>query len=131
MGAVRSRLTMEFLQREELAMATDTTDTPISPLRQRMQHDMMMRGLGPHTQKDYIQHVRRLAAFLGRPPDTASEEDLRRFQIHQHEAGASAPTINGTVSALRFFFGVTQPALVEGRAVASDPRVDKELVLDD
>src|SRR3546814_6611412 len=24
-----------------------------------------------------------------------------------HEAGASVPTINGTVSALRFFFGVT------------------------
>jgi len=76
-------------------MDTVTTDTTISPLRQRMTHDMMMRGLGPHTQHDYIRHVRRLAAFLGRPPDTATEEDLRRFQIHQHEAGASIPTING------------------------------------
>ena len=88
-------------------MDSVTTSAPISPLRRRMQHDMMMRGLGPHTQKDYIRHVRCLAAFLERPPDTASEEDLRRFQIHQHEAGASVPTINGTVSALRFFFGVT------------------------
>lgn len=84
-----------------------TTTAPISPLRQRMQHDMMMRGLGPHTQRDYIRHVRRLAAFLGRPPDTATEEDLRRFQIHQHEAGASVPTINGGVSALRFLYTVT------------------------
>src|ERR1043165_1579940 len=102
---------MGFLQQEEPTMSTSatasTTTAPISPLRQRMQHDMMMRGLGPHTQRDYIRHVRRLAAFLGRPPDTATEEDLRRFQIHQHEAGASVPTINGTVSALRFFFGVT------------------------
>lgn len=56
----------------------------------------MMRGLGPHTQQDYIRPVRRRAAFLGRPPDTATEEDLRRFQIHQHEAGVSVPTINGT-----------------------------------
>lgn len=48
---------------------TSTTTAPISPLRQRMQHDMMMRGLGPHTQRDYIRHVRRLAAFLGRPVD--------------------------------------------------------------
>ncbi|BBE33407.1 hypothetical protein SmB9_10650 [Sphingosinicella microcystinivorans] len=32
---------------------------------------------------------------------------MRRFQVHQHEAGASVPTINGTVSALRFFYGVT------------------------
>lgn len=88
-------------------MNSVTTDTTISPLRQRMTHDMMMRGLGPHTQRDYIRHVRCLAAFLGRPPDTASEEDLRRFQIHQHEAGASILTINGTVSALRFFYSVT------------------------
>jgi integrase/recombinase XerD len=84
-----------------------TAIAPVSPLRQRMQHDMMMRGLGPHTQRDYIRHVRRLSAFLSRPPDTATEEDLRRFQVHQHEAGASVPTINGTVSALRFFYGVT------------------------
>jgi len=88
-------------------MDSVTAPNPVSLLRQRMQHDMMMRGLGPHTQRDYIRHVRRLAAFLDRPSDTASEEDLRRFQIHQHEARASVPTINGTVSALRFFFGVT------------------------
>jgi len=61
----------------------------------------------PHTQRDYIRHVRRLVAFLGRLPDTATEEDLRRFQIHQHEAGASVPTINGAVSALRFLYTVT------------------------
>ena len=54
-----------------------------------------------------MRHVWRLAAFLGRPPHTVTEEDLRRFQIHQHEAGASAPTINGTVSALRFFYSVS------------------------
>src|SRR3546814_12064342 len=71
-------------------MDSVTTAAPISPLRQRMQHDMMMRGLGPHTQKDYIRHVRRLAAFLERPPDTASEEDLRRFQIHQPEIGRAS-----------------------------------------
>lgn len=40
-------------------MTTVTTDAPITPLRQRMQHDMMMRGLGRHTQHDYIRHVRR------------------------------------------------------------------------
>ena len=63
--------------------------------------------MAPHTQHDYIRHVRRLAAFLGRPPDTATPDDLRSFQIHQHERGASASTINGSVSALRFFYGVT------------------------
>src|SRR3546814_20233167 len=72
-----------------------------------MQHDMMMRGLGRHTQQDYIRHVRRFAAFLERPPDTATEEDIRRFQLSQHERGVSASTINGAVSALRFLFAAT------------------------
>ena len=44
-------------------------------------------AFGAHTQQEYIRHVRRFAAFLGRPPDTATAEDLRRFQIHQHERG--------------------------------------------
>ncbi len=88
-------------------MATVSTGAPISPLRQRMQHDMLMRGLGPHTQQDYIRHVRRFAGFLRRPPDTATSEDLRNFQLSQHQRGASAATINGAVSALRFLYAVT------------------------
>ena len=68
-------------------MATLSTDAPITPLRQRMQQDMLMRGLGPHTQQDYVRHVRRFAAFLGRAPDTATTEDMRRFQLCQHENG--------------------------------------------
>lgn len=88
-------------------MFTPSTDAPISPLRQRMQHDMLMRGFGSHTQQDYIRHVRRFAAFLGRSPDTATPEDIRRFQLDQHENGAGPATINGAVSALRFLFLVT------------------------
>jgi site-specific recombinase XerD len=48
-----------------------------------------------------------LAAFLGRSPDTATAEDLRRFQLHQSEAGVGTPMLNGAVSALRFFFTTT------------------------
>jgi integrase/recombinase XerD len=83
------------------------TTAPITPLRQRMLHDMMMRGLLPRTQDQYVRHVQRFAAYLGRPPDTATPEDLRNFQIQQHESGASAGTINGAVSALRFLYTVT------------------------
>ncbi|WP_081732448.1 phage integrase N-terminal SAM-like domain-containing protein [Mesorhizobium sp. L103C119B0] len=72
-----------------------------------MQHDMLMRGLGSHTQQDYVRHVRRFAAFLGRSPDTATAADIRRFQLHQHESGVGPATINGAVSALRFLFLVT------------------------
>ena len=88
-------------------MTSFSNDAPITPLRQRMQQDMVMRGLGPHTQHDYIRHVRRFAAFLGRTPDTATAQDIRRFQLYQHENGVGPATINGTVSALRFLFTVT------------------------
>ncbi|EAV42150.1 integrase/recombinase [Stappia aggregata IAM 12614] len=88
-------------------MTTFQTDTPITPLRQRMQQDMVMRGLGSHTQNDYVRHVRNFSAFLGRPPDTATAEDIRHYQLHQHETGVGTATINSTVSALRFLFTVT------------------------
>ena len=68
-------------------MATSSTDAPVPSLRQRMQHDVLMRGLGSKTQQDHVRHVRRFAAFLGRAPDTATPEDVRRFQLDQHENG--------------------------------------------
>jgi integrase/recombinase XerD len=79
----------------------------ITPLRQRMIDDMRMRKLGPKTQSAYLLHVRRLAAFLHRPPDTATSEDLRLFQLHLIEQGFTSTTLNVTITGLKFFFEVT------------------------
>lgn len=79
----------------------------VSPLRQRMIDDMRMRKLDGKTQIHYIRAVRRLAAFLKRSPDTATADDLRTFQLHMVETGTSPPTINSTLSGLKFFFDVT------------------------
>jgi Phage integrase, N-terminal SAM-like domain len=78
-----------------------------SPLRQRMIDDMNVRKFGEKTQKDYIRHVKTFSTFLGRSPATATAEDLRQFQIHQSKAGIGPATVNGAVTALRFFFRVT------------------------
>jgi integrase/recombinase XerD len=83
------------------------TDEAISPLRRRMIEDMAIRKLGAKTQHDYVHRVKEFATFLGRSPDTASREDLRRYQLHLSSSGAHTPKINATVSALRFFFDVT------------------------
>ncbi|CAI2931858.1 protein of unknown function [Aminobacter niigataensis] len=88
-------------------MDTLLTNAPTTPLRQRMQQDMLMRGLGSHTRQDYVRHVRRFAVFLRRSPDAATSEDILRFQLYQHENGVGPATINGGVSALRFLFLVT------------------------
>ena len=83
------------------------TDEAMSPLRRRMIEDMTIRKLAPKTQQGYIRTIKNLAAFLGRSPDTASFEDVRRFQLHLAANGADTPTRNHTVSALRFFFRIT------------------------
>jgi integrase/recombinase XerD len=77
---------------------------PVSPLRQRMIEDMNMRRFSRETQRNYIRDVGRFATFLGRPPDTATADDLRRFQVEQRDAGVGVPTMNSIVAALRFFF---------------------------
>ncbi|WP_273507397.1 tyrosine-type recombinase/integrase [Fulvimarina manganoxydans] len=76
----------------------------VSPLRQRLIDDMTMRRFSRETQRNYLRDVGRLAAFLERSPDTATPEDLRRFQVAMQEAGLGVPTMNAVVSALRFFF---------------------------
>ena len=96
----------------------------VSPLRRRMLDDMAMRGLREETQRDYIRFVRSFAAFLDRSPDTATAEDVRRFQIHQAETGVQPPTVNGSVSALRFLFTVTldRPDLSRRLVLVRQPR---------
>src|SRR6201988_698364 len=83
------------------------SEKPISPLRQRMIEDMMVRNFVEKTRNDYIRQVKTFTAFLGRSPDQAISEDLRRFQLHQTRAGVRPPSINGSVAGLRFFFTVT------------------------
>ena len=83
------------------------TDEAMSPLRRRMIEDMSIRKFAPKTQHDYLQRVKNFAAFLGRSPDTASFEDVRRYQLHLTTSGVGAPTLNQAVSTLRFFFRVT------------------------
>jgi site-specific recombinase XerD len=72
-----------------------------------MIEDMRLRKLNGKTQIAYVRAVRRLAGFLRRSPDTATGEDLRRFQLHMVDQGTSSMTINATISGLRFFFEIT------------------------
>jgi len=93
-------------------------------LRQRLIDDMTLRRFSRATQRNYIRDVGRLAAFLRRSPDTATGDDLRRFQIAQQEVGLGVPTMNAIVSALRFFFVQTlnRPDLARGLVRLNQPR---------
>jgi len=84
-------------------MSTDA----VTPLRQRMIEDMNARKLCAGTQRGHIHSCKRFAAFLKRSPDTATAEDIRRFQLHLSETGASICNRNRIMTGLRFLFRVT------------------------
>ena len=78
------------------------TDQAMSPLRRRMIEDMTIRKLAPKTQHDYLQRVKNFAAYLGRSPETASSEDVRRYQLHLTASGVGIPTIQSHTSSAAF-----------------------------
>jgi Phage integrase, N-terminal SAM-like domain len=72
-----------------------------------MIEDMNARKLCAGTQRGHILSCKRFAAFLKRSPDTATLEDIRRFQLHLAQTGVSICTRNRTMTGLRFLFRVT------------------------
>ena len=84
-------------------MSTDA----VTPLRHRMIEDMNARKLCAGTQRGHIHSCKRFAVFLNRSPDTATIEDIRRFQLHLAEAGVSICNRNRIMTGVRFLFRVT------------------------
>ncbi len=79
----------------------------VSPLRQRKIDDMLMRKLSEKMQSHYLRWVQRFAAYLRRAPDTATVEDLRRYQLHLVDQGTSPVSLNAAITGLTFFFEIT------------------------
>ena len=79
----------------------------VSPLRQRMIEDMAARKLNPNTQRGHIYSCKRFAAWLKRSPDTATPDEVRRFQLYLIESGTSICNRNRIMTGVRFLFRVT------------------------
>src|SRR6202049_2240279 len=88
----------------ELSMSNTTT---VSPLRQRMIEDMAARKLNPHTQRSHVYSCKRFAAWLKRSPDTATPDEVRLFQLHLIESGASICNRNRIMTGVWVLFRVT------------------------
>ncbi|MFA5949067.1 MAG: phage integrase N-terminal SAM-like domain-containing protein [Hyphomicrobium sp.] len=102
-------------------MKDPAIEKPISDLRRRMLEDVAVRRFGEKTQHDYIRHIENFVKFLGRSPETATGEDLRRYQVYQVERGAQPPSMNSSTVALRFLFTFT---LGRGNLAQQLTRVD-------
>src|SRR6267143_1421650 len=79
----------------------------VTPLRHRMIEDMNARKLCAGTLRGHIHSCKRFAVFLNRSPDTATTEDIRRFQLYLAEAGVSICNRNRIMTGVRFLFRVT------------------------
>ena len=64
----------------------------------------------PRDQRNYIRDVGRFATFLGRSPDTATAEDVRRFQIEQRDRRAGADHEQHRVGAAVLLHADARPA---------------------
>ncbi len=100
------------------------SNKPVSALRQRMIDDMTLRKLSPKTQIAYIRAVKNFTRFFGQSPDTATAEDLRRYQLHLVQQGTSSGMLNATLTGLRFFFEVTldRPGMMKHTSHVHQPR---------
>ena len=98
--------------------------TTVSPLRRRMIEDMSLRNLAPRTQEAYIRGCKKLAAFLRRSPETATGEDIRRFQLHLAEQGVSICTRNRTMTGVGFLFRATlrRPEIADQIEYIAEPQ---------
>ena len=65
----------------------------MTPMRKRMIDDVRMGKLSPKTQTGDIRAVRQFAGFLDRSLDTATVEDLRRYQLYLVDHGISRITL--------------------------------------
>jgi len=77
-------------------------------LRERMQHDLVVRGMSPRTQEAYLAAVKGLAQYYHQPPDTLSAQQVEGYVRHLIEQRHLAPnSVRVAVFGLRFFYMVT------------------------
>lgn len=76
-------------------------------LHERFTQDMTLRKLHSSTQVGYIRAVNKLCDYLMHSPETATDEELRLFQLFMVTQGDTGTTVNATISGLRFLFQYT------------------------
>ena len=94
----------------------------MSPLRRRMIEDMTIRNLSPATQQSYLYAVSKFSRHFGHSPDRLGVEDVRAYPVHLTSKGFAWSSLNQTVCALRFFYGVTLGSDDDRRSDSLRPR---------
>ena len=54
----------------------------MSTLREQMQADLLLRGITPRTQRDYLREVSNLAKYFGKSPEALTDQEVKEYLIH-------------------------------------------------
>jgi len=77
-------------------------------LRDRMHHDLVVRGLAPRTRESYVAAVAGLARFYHRSPDRLTQREVEAYLVHLSEERKLAwNTRSLIINGLRFFYHTT------------------------
>lgn len=80
----------------------------MTPLRQRMADDLLLRNYSDRTIKAYLRCVSNFARHFGKSPDELGPADTRQYQLYLvKQKQCSWAVFNQTVCALRFFYNTT------------------------
>src|SRR6516225_11840632 len=79
----------------------------MTPLRQRLIHDMQLRNYSSYTIRGYVAFLAQFARYFRRSPAVLTPEHARQYQLHLLEKKVSWSTYNQSVCALRFLYGTT------------------------
>src|SRR5262245_53218790 len=92
----------------EAGKATTHKEVSMGELRERMQHDLVVRGMSPRTQEAYLAAVAGLAKHYHQRPDTLSVQQVEGYIRYLIEQRQLAPnSVRVAVFGLRFFYTVT------------------------
>ena len=82
----------------------------LTPLAQKMLHDLQLAGLSERTQESYLRAVRKFAQWLNNSPDQAAENDLRRYLLFiKNDQQWEGNSLKVAYSGLKFFYCHTCP----------------------
>ena len=96
---------------------------PLTPLAQRMLHDLQLAGLSERTQESYLRAVRKFAQWLKKSPDQASENDLRRYLLFiKNDQQWEGNSLKVAYSGIKFFYGHTWRAALAHAHQAPRPQ---------
>jgi site-specific recombinase XerD len=69
-----------------------------------MLFEMELRGYSPQTQKHYLNHIRLLEKFVGKPPDQITPEEIKQYLHHRIKKGISYSNVDISCNAFKLMF---------------------------